>query len=74
MSDFWPHKFTKDGDATQIGEEPLYDHTMKPIMSQPMVCVCCGITFIQDGKTGPPSGACPARTTKKEMRRLKNGG
>lgn len=73
ISDFWPHKFTKDGNEVQIGEEPLYDTTMRPIYAQPMICVCCQVRFTQ-GKETRPEGACPARTTRKELKRLKNGG
>jgi hypothetical protein len=68
--DFWPHKFTKLGDEYQIGERQVFDNTSAPVMAQRMVCVSCGVEFVK-GKDVQPTGKCPARTTKKEMKRLK---
>lgn len=73
MSEYWDHQFTKNGKEVQIGEEPFYDNSTRPIMAQPMVCVHCHTEFVQ-GQQSRPAGPCPARQTKKEMRRLKNGG
>lgn len=67
--DFWPHKFTKLGNEEQIGERDLMDHTRVPIMAQRMVCVHCGIEYVRE-KDAQPTGQCPARNTKKEMKRL----
>lgn len=69
MSDFWPHQFTKDGTPTQIGEEQMLDHLKRPILAQPMVCVHCGVKFVQN-KDPRPADPCPARNTKREMARL----
>lgn len=69
MSDFWPHKFTKLGKEEQIGERQIMNNTVVPIMTQRMVCVCCKVEYVK-GKDQQPTGACPARTTKSEMRRL----
>ncbi len=73
MSEFWPHQFTKNGREVQIGEEKLYENTMRAIMAQPMVCVHCKVEYTQ-GKQPRPTGSCPARNTRREMKRIKNGG
>ena len=70
ISNYWPHKFTKLGKPKQIGEEKLMGHTTAPIMAQPMVCIHCGAEFVQ-GEQPPPPGPCPARTTKKELKRIR---
>jgi hypothetical protein len=72
MSDFWPHQFTKSGKEVQIGEEKLTDNVMRPVMAQNMVCVHCGVEFVQ-GQDSPPLPPCPARNDKREMKRIKNG-
>jgi hypothetical protein len=69
ISSYWPHKFTKLGNPKQIGEEKIMDNTYRPLMAQPMICVHCHIEFTQ-GESAPPPGPCPARTTKKELKRL----
>lgn len=71
IGSWWPHKFTKDGNPTQIGEEDIMGHTKAPIMAQPMICIHCMAKFIQ-GKEAPPPGPCPARTTKSELKRLRS--
>lgn len=73
MSDFWPHQFTKLGSPIQVGVEKIYNNTEVPIMAQPMVCVHCKVEYVQN-KTPQPGGQCPARNTRREMKRLKNGG
>lgn len=74
MSDFWPHKFTKDGKETIIDKVPMEGiiGEERLITHQPMICVHCNIRFIQ-GKEPRPADPCPARKTSKEMKRLKNG-
>lgn len=67
--EYWPHKFTKNGAPKQVGEEQIYDHTKAPIMAQPMVCVCCHVEYVHN-QTPQPQGACPARKTETEMKRL----
>lgn len=69
MNDFWPHKFTPFGREVQIGEEDLFNHTKRPIMAQPMVCVHCHVEFTK-GLQPMPNGPCPARSTKQEKKRL----
>lgn len=73
VGSYWPHKFTRDGKAEQIGVEKLDSSqtgdTTVPIMVQPMICVHCAIRFVQ-GKEAPPPGPCPARNTKTEWKRL----
>lgn len=71
-AEYWPHQFTKDGPETQIGEEQMLDNLTRPIMAQHMVCVHCTTGFIRN-KDPQPTGSCPARSTKREMRRIKNG-
>ena len=75
IGSYWPHTFTKDGLAKQIGEEKLSDtqtgNTMVPIMAQPMICTHCGAKFIQ-GQENQPPGPCPARTTAKELKRIRS--
>jgi len=71
MSDFWPHQFTKHGPERQIGEEKLYDNTMRKVMAQPMICMHCHVEFTQ-GVDAYPTGACPARNTRREMKRIKS--
>lgn len=69
MTEFWMHQFTKDGPEIQIGEQPLYDNTMRKIMAQRMICVHCGVEYMR-GKDAQPSGKCPARSDKREMKRI----
>lgn len=71
ISPNWPHKFTKLGKEVQIGEDRILDNTIVPVMAQPMICVHCHIEFTQ-GRENPPSGPCPARNTKAELKRLKS--
>jgi hypothetical protein len=69
ISDFWPHQFTTDGQEVQIGEEYFTDNIKRPIYAQPMICVHCGVRYIR-GKESQPTGKCPARETKKELKRI----
>lgn len=66
---YWPHKFAPDGAEVQIGEEKLYDDTMRRVMAQPMICVHCSERYIR-GKESQPTGQCPARTDESEAKRL----
>lgn len=75
IGSYWPHKFTRNGNPKQIGEEKLDESqtgaTMVPIMVQPMVCIHCHAEFLQ-GKESPPPGPCPARSTKAELKRIRS--
>lgn len=62
----WPHQFSKDGDVVQIGIDQV---TGDDIFAAPMACVHCGVKFIS-GKDSRPPDPCPARTKKREMRRI----
>lgn len=62
----WPHRFTKQGDVKQVGEDP---DTHDGIFAQPMVCMDCHATFVA-GQQSRPADPCPARTQKTEMKRL----
>lgn len=56
----WPHQFTKDGRAEQVGEERWH---------QPMVCVHCHKRFVS-GRDSRPMDNCPARSDRREMKRI----
>lgn len=75
IGSYWPHQFTRLGNPTQVGEQRLDDaqtgHTMVPIMVQPMVCVHCHIEYKQ-GQENQPPGPCPARSTKRELKRIRS--
>lgn len=60
----WPHQFTKDGKTFQIGETEE-----GPLFAVPMICVHCQVKYI-NGKENRPSDPCPARTKKREMKRI----
>lgn len=71
MSEYWPHQFTKHGKEKLIGEEKFLDNTTRPIFAQPMICVHCHQEYVQ-GVDAPPPGPCPARNTRREMKRIKS--
>lgn len=71
MSDFWPHQFAPHGEAKKIGEEQVLDKLVQPIMAQPMVCVHCNAEWLRN-KEPQPQGACPARTDKRELKRIQD--
>lgn len=60
QKDSWPHVFIRVG-----GLVPGDDG--KPV--QPNVCAHCGLEW-KMGQTPRPTGKCPARTDKTEMKRL----
>lgn len=57
----WPHQFVPDGKPKQINEEGT--------LSRPLVCVHCGKKYNTVLQPAPPN-PCPARSDKREMRRL----
>lgn len=65
----WPHQFTKNGKGYEIGKNELG----MPTYAQTYICVHCFKEYILHVQTPPPN-PCPARNTKREMVRLKNGG
>lgn len=69
VNDYWPHQFRPNGKEVQIGEEKFTDNLMRPIFAQPMVCAHCGTEWLR-GKEAQPTGKCPARETKKELKRI----
>lgn len=69
ITDNWPHQFRPNGKEKQIGEQKFTDNIMRPIMAQPMVCAHCGKEYLR-GKDSQPQGNCPARSTKKELKRI----
>lgn len=62
----WPHQFTKNGNGYEIGEG---------IYAQTYICVHCLQEYVK-GFEIPEwiTEPCPARETKKELKRIKNGG
>lgn len=58
----WPHKFTKNGRE--------YVGFPEGVMFQPLICVHCYKEYVGGLQEAPPN-PCPARTTSKEMKRLK---
>jgi hypothetical protein len=62
----WPHRFTKEGNSFQIGEDP---QTHDGIFAQSMICIDCNIKFVS-GQQNRPADPCPARTEKTEKKRL----
>ena len=60
----WPHRFTPDGSERKIGEDGGV-----PIFARPMICIDCYKTYVAklDAK---PTEPCPARNTKRELKRL----
>lgn len=70
ISAYWPHQFTKNGSEKQIGEERILDNTIRPVMAQPMVCTHCHVEYTQ-GVDNQPPGPCPARSTKRELKRIR---
>lgn len=70
--EYWAHQFTRLGNPEKIGEEQTYMNTTTPVMAQRMVCVHCHVEYVRN-KDPQPTGSCPARNTKREMKRLKNG-
>lgn len=59
--DEWPHQFTKDGPPRQGVNGNLWID---------MICVHCHTQYVQ-GRDGQPTGPCPARNTKRELKRVK---
>lgn len=68
----WQHQFAPSGNQKQIGENkdilPDGEHPLK-IMSREMYCVHCKQSY-WTVVAGPPSGPCPARNKKREMKRI----
>lgn len=62
----WPHQFAKDGEVRVIGKD---DVTGDPMYAAPMICVHCHVKFVTGQQSRPPD-PCPARTKKREMRRI----
>jgi len=71
ISSYWAHQFTKNGPEKQIGEEKIMSNTFRPIMAQPMICVHCHVEYTQMVDNQPP-GPCPARNTKRELKRIRS--
>jgi hypothetical protein len=71
MSGTWPHQFTKNGKEYQIGEQPYLDELTRKVMAQPMICVHCHKEYVQ-GVDPRPLDPCPARSDKREKKRILN--
>lgn len=63
--EFWQHQFTKRGPTKKVAEDEYGD----PVFEVEMVCVHCGVEYV-NGRDNRPPDPCPARSDKKELNRL----
>lgn len=56
----WPHQFTKNGRGYELPSGKY---------AQTYICVHCYMEYVQ-GFQDPPPDPCPARNTKRELKRI----
>lgn len=61
----WPHQFVKNGRGYEIGVDELGF----PKYAQTYICVHCYEEYV-NGFQDPLPNPCPARSTKKELKRI----
>lgn len=76
-SNQWPHQFTHDGREYEIGstggsiKDQEHLEIEHKILARPMICVHCHKKYIQN--IDPyPAESCPARSDKRELKRIKS--
>lgn len=61
----WPHQFTKNGKGYELGPDEF--GIMR--FAQTYICVHCLKEYVQ-GMQVPPPNPCPARSKKRELKRI----